>query len=135
MITYIIGENLDELIKHVKKTGKRLPENKIFKYFVGILYGLAHIHQNDIVHKDIKPDNIMINSDGAPKIADYGISKSLEDGNIKPTTNRGTREYMSPELLRKKNYDTKTDIWSLGCILHELCHLNVRSQYELDTIP
>jgi serine/threonine protein kinase len=92
-------------------------------YFKQLLEGLHHLHRHNILHRDLKSSNILINNNGILKIADFGLarkfdSKQQEQG----LTNRVvTLWYRPPELLLgQKHYDTKIDMWGSGCILGEL---------------
>ena len=75
------------------------------------------------MHRDIKTQNIFIDSEGTIKLADFGISKMLEHTNLLASTVVGTPYYLSPEACSNKGYNYKSDIWSLGCVLYELCTL------------
>ena len=88
-----------------------------------ILLGLDYLHQNEIVHKDLKPENILFSKEKI-KLCDFGTS-SILDSNKYTKNNLGTIGYMSPETLNETKQEFSTDIWSLGCILHELCCLEV----------
>ena len=113
------------------QNGNFLSENLILDIFTQIVIGINYIHNHNIIHRDIKPQNIFltknnikdINSKFFIKIGDFGISKKLK-GNCKyGSTFVGTCSYMSPEMIENKRYTIKTDIWSLGVLLYELCCL------------
>lgn len=93
-----------------------------------ILKGLKTIHQNLIIHRDIKPDNIILIK--APpdsytcKISDFGLSWRLPTPSDTCTSFTGTPIYMAPEIILGNPYNHIVDIWSLGCVLVELCNLN-----------
>ena len=77
-----------------------------------------------IIHRDLKPDNIFLTGDLKVKIGDFGIAKELSNANEYAKTQVGTTLYMAPEIIKGEKYNNKVDIWSLGCIIHELCTLN-----------
>lgn len=85
--------------------------------------GLAHLHSNRIMHRDLKPANILISQSGELKIADLGLGRMISTQTLEVYSKVGTPLYMSPELVKEQGYDMKTDIWSIGCILYELCEL------------
>jgi len=105
----------------------KIGEGKLIDLLVGMLLGIQYIHQNGIIHWDLKPQNILLDKRGNPKISDFGISKTLEKATKYPQSIVGTFIYMSPEALKGKSSNTNTDIWSLGCIMHELCCFKVIS--------
>ena len=90
---------------------------------IQISEGVHHCHMQNVVHKDLKPLNILISQGGQLKICDFGIARVID--NTKPINNTGTctTTYAAPEMLQGKEYRYKVDIWSLGCILYELCAL------------
>ncbi|KAK9805089.1 hypothetical protein WJX73_004295 [Symbiochloris irregularis] len=117
--------DLDTWVK--AQRGRHLTEDEVMVKFVQICLGLLHVHSQGIIHRDIKANNIFVNSSGMLKLGDFGISKqsALPDG---PALNRalsmvGTPYYMSPEMFKGRKYDQKTDVWAIGCMLFELCAL------------
>jgi len=103
---------------HLGKVQKFSEEQARF-YFAELLEGMEYIHSLDIVYRDIKPENILIDIDGHIKIADFGLSKIL------PKKQRsysfcGSPEYMCPEILKGKGHDQRADIYCVGALLYEL---------------
>ena len=112
-----------------KQIGK-LSEQELWHVIHDVAAGLAYLHQNDIVHQDIKPDNILIDEQGNYVITDFGIStkarSTLRKSVIGGTVSGGTMAYMGPERFSKQPAPTKaSDIWSLGAMMFELITGNV----------
>ncbi|KAH8668414.1 hypothetical protein BX600DRAFT_256238 [Xylariales sp. PMI_506] len=88
------------------------------------LSGLAYLHREGILHRDLKADNILLDLDGTCKISDFGISKKTDDiyGNDKTNSMQGSVFWMAPEVIRSRGegYSAKVDIWSLGCVVLEM---------------
>uniref|UniRef100_A0AC35EW19 Protein kinase domain-containing protein n=1 Tax=Panagrolaimus sp. PS1159 TaxID=55785 RepID=A0AC35EW19_9BILA len=108
-----IGD-LEHLIK-VKRT--------IWFYFHQICNGLKDLHAKRILHRDLKPANIFLNSNGHAKLGDLGLSRMFSLKTQLAKTVVGTEYYLAPERAFEGGYHFKSDIWSLGCILYELCAL------------
>jgi NIMA (never in mitosis gene a)-related kinase len=85
--------------------------------------GLKHVHDRKIIHRDLKGANVFLTKKGIVKIGDFGIAKVLSHTVQKARTMVGTPYYLSPEIVQSKPYNNKTDIWSLGVMLYELCAL------------
>ena len=127
-ILYIIMEyaelgDLYSLIKHYKKHSKFFSELDLWKISSEILSGLDYLHTHNIIHRDIKCLNLFITKDLHIKIGDLGVSAFSSGGENFHYTRVGTPLYISPELVKQKPYDYKTDIWSFGCSLYHLACL------------
>lgn len=123
---YIVMEYIDggDLASYIADRNTRfLTEDVILRIFIQIVLGLRYIHEHKIVHRDLKPQNIFITRVGVVKIGDFGVSRSLDRSSELMKTLVGTPYYLSPEIWNHEPYNSKTDIWSLGCILYELCAL------------
>ncbi|XXQ30086.1 mitogen-activated protein kinase kinase [Plasmodiophora brassicae] len=94
-----------------------LPEHVLQRIAKQVVLGLRHIHSLRKVHRDIKPGNILLNSAGVAKVADFGIAKELDLGNMAAQTYVGTQLYMSPERIHSEPYGCPADIWSFGLSL------------------
>lgn len=99
-----------------------IKQEEILFYFCQILLGVSYIHNLDIIHRDLKAENILLTGKYGiiVKIGDFGISKMLASAK-KTSTVIGTPYYLAPELCEGQPYDTKSDIWALGCLLYEMC--------------
>lgn len=120
---YCEGRDLDFKIQEYKEAGKVFPENQVLEWFIQLLLGVNYMHERRILHRDLKAKNIFLKSNFL-KIGDFGVSRLLMGSCDLATTFTGTPFYMSPEALQHQGYDTKSDIWSLGCILYEMCCLD-----------
>ncbi|XP_049622046.1 serine/threonine-protein kinase Nek11 [Suncus etruscus] len=114
------GRDLDCKIQEYKEAGKTFPESQIIEWFIQLLLGVDYMHERRILHRDLKSKNIFLKNN-LLKIGDFGVSRLLMGSCDLATTLTGTPYYMSPEALKHQGYDTKSDIWSLACILYEIC--------------
>lgn len=113
---YVEGQSLEEIID---KQGILSPVITA-KYSIQICNALEVAHNNNLIHRDIKPQNIIVTSDGIVKITDFGIAKSLIEDNTKTINILGTSYYISPEQAQGKILSYSTDIYSLGIVMYEM---------------
>src|SRR6266566_7068362 len=115
---YIDGESLKQL---VDRTGP-LQVDQAVGLTLQIARALAFAHQQGLVHRDVKPQNVLLNDDGRAKVTDFGIARSLDvqQGMTQSGTVMGTSDYIAPEQARGERVDEQTDVYSLGVVLYEL---------------
>ena len=123
VMQYAQKGDLLQLIKKHKINNTKFTEKEILHYFTQICFALQYLHKNNIIHRDIKSSNIFIDNNNSIKIGDFGIIKIMQNYMMYGNTLIGTPLYMSPEIYKNERYNTKTDIWSLGCTLYEMMAL------------
>ena len=122
MTDYAEGGDLFELIKRCSKERAYLPEALVWRYLQQIAQGLKYLHDHQIVHRDVKGANILLSKDRAvAMVGDMNVSKIAKSKFL--FTQTGTPYYASPEVWKDEPYDFRSDIWSLGCLIYELCAL------------
>lgn len=109
-----------ELYRHLKKLTK-FPENVAKFYGAQILCGLSYLHKNNIMYRDMKPENILLDEDGNVALADFGISKIIEQTDLTKSF-VGTPEYVAPEIILQKGHNKGVDIWCYGILLYEMIY-------------
>jgi serine/threonine-protein kinase len=121
-INYIIMEYIDgSTLKESILKNAPFDNAEIIEISSQIAEALAHAHKNKIIHRDIKPQNILITKDNRIKVADFGIARAVSDATVVNTSNlMGTVHYASPEQLKGSLVDERTDIYSLGVIMYEM---------------
>ncbi|MFQ5789695.1 MAG: serine/threonine-protein kinase [Acidobacteriota bacterium] len=140
VMEYVEGKSLDEIIG-----GKPLPAEDMARYARQIADGLSAAHDAGIVHRDIKPPNIMVTKKGQVKIVDFGLAKLLEREEVDESattftavlkteegTVLGTASYMSPEQAEGKPSDVRSDVFSFGVVLYEM--LTGRRPFQGDSV-
>ncbi|MBB17664.1 hypothetical protein CMK22_20545 [Candidatus Poribacteria bacterium] len=114
VMEYVDGDNLSHILSN-----DPLPQFRAITVALDICRGLIFAHKHSIIHRDIKPQNIMITSDQTAKITDFGVARILEEASEYAGTVTGTRKYMAPEQY-EGNYDTRVDLYSTGMIIYEM---------------
>lgn len=121
VMDYADGGDLSSLLR--KQNGSQLDENRVLNLFVQICLAIKHVHDRKILHRDLKAQNIFLMSDGKVKLGDFGIAKVLKSTRENAKSMVGTPYYLSPEIVQNRPYSFKSDIWSLGVLLYEMCAL------------
>ena len=128
MMEFVEGYTLEQLAKQ-----RAMPVGEVAGYVSQTLSALGYAHEHGVVHRDVKPANVMVTSHGVVKLMDFGIAKSRveNNNNTRPGTTMGSLYYMSPEQVRGDTVDARSDIYSVGIVLYEL--LAGRRPFEADT--
>ena len=121
VMEYADKGDLFQVITERKKTKNYFDEQEIWKTFVQLLKGLKSLHDLNILHRDIKSANVFLFEGGICKLGDLNVSKVARKG--LGYTQTGTPYYASPEVWEEQPYDSKSDIWSLGCVIYEMATL------------
>eukprot|EP01004_Peranema_trichophorum_P003154 NODE_2158_length_1668_cov_29.746278_g1846_i0.p1 GENE.NODE_2158_length_1668_cov_29.746278_g1846_i0~~NODE_2158_length_1668_cov_29.746278_g1846_i0.p1 ORF type:complete len:199 (+),score=26.85 NODE_2158_length_1668_cov_29.746278_g1846_i0:781-1377(+) len=123
VMEYVSGGNLLQLFSCFNK----IPQQALARYLMDILNGLEYLHSNSIIHRDIKPSNILITPTGVCKLADFGLSMSVDN----QTPLGATLCYVAPEVWEGQKTTTSVDIWALGIMVRYLLNLT-KSNEALD---
>ncbi|CAK4703630.1 unnamed protein product [Aphanomyces euteiches] len=115
------------------KCEQPLHDCEIMRIFIQICLALAYLHSKNILHRDIKPQNVFLNGQGIVKLGDFGIAKALSHTLDVAQTQIGTPLYLSPEICQGDDYNAKSDMWGLGCILYEL--ITLKSPFYAKSMP
>lgn len=123
-VPYIVMEYVEgHTVRDLLAGGSPVPIDEAIEIITGVLSALQYSHTHGLVHRDIKPGNIMLTNTGKIKVMDFGIARALTDSQATMTqTNAvvGTAQYLSPEQARGESVDARSDIYSTGCVLFEL---------------
>ena len=129
VMAYYEGQTLSRKLRHGP-----LPAGEAAAIALQIANGLAEAHGHRIVHRDVKPSNILLTLQGLVKIVDFGIARVIQSATAPPSTRvAGTVAYMSPEQAQGKPVDARTDLWSLGVVLYEM--VSGRHPFASDDLP
>ncbi|KAJ8391441.1 hypothetical protein AAFF_G00089150 [Aldrovandia affinis] len=121
VMEYCTGGDLLQKMKQQKNT--LFSVEVILRWFAQMCLGAKHIHDKRVLHRDLKSKNIFLTDNGTVKLGDFGSACILNSSRAYVYSYVGTPYYMSPEIWDSKPYNNKSDVWSLGCVLYELCTL------------
>lgn len=121
VMEYCSGGDLLRRIQHQKNT--QFCVDNILKWFAQMCAGAMHIHDKQVLHRDLKSKNIFLTDKGTIKLGDFGSACILKSSEAYARTYVGTPYYVAPEIWDNRPYNNKSDVWSLGCVLYELCTL------------
>lgn len=119
VMEYVAGKTLREMLRE----GRKIQPERSLEITGGVLEALDYSHRAGIVHRDIKPGNVMLNQYGVVKVMDFGIARAVADTSATMTQTAaviGTAQYLSPEQARGETVDARSDLYSTGCMLYEL---------------
>jgi serine/threonine-protein kinase len=123
-VPYIVMEYVEgRTVRDLLADGRRLLPERALEVMDGVLRALEYSHQNGIVHRDIKPGNVMVTPTGDIKVMDFGIARAMSDAQATMTQTAqviGTAQYLSPEQARGERVDARSDLYSAGCLMYEL---------------
>ncbi|CAD8104345.1 unnamed protein product [Paramecium sonneborni] len=120
IMEYAEGGDLQKLLKEYKEKRKSFKETTIWKISKELTQAIQHLHDNNIIHRDIKSLNVFLTKDKHVKLGDLGVSKIFNSEIALNGTRVGTPLYLAPELVQHEPYDYKVDVWALGCIIFQL---------------
>src|SRR2546425_5201576 len=130
---YVEGETLKHRIRTLREQGRAMPVVEAVAYAIEVGRALSAAHAQRVIHRDVKPQNVMIDTEGRAKVTDFGIARSLEsDGLTKTGRVLGTTDYVAPEQAMGQAVDARCDIYSLGVLLYET--LTGEVPFKADTL-
>ena len=119
VMEYVAGRTLRDVLND----GRKLLPERALEIMAGVLAALDYSHRAGIIHRDIKPANVMLTPTGDVKVMDFGIARAISEGTSTMTQTSavvGTAQYLSPEQARGETVDSRSDVYSAGCLLYEL---------------
>ncbi|XP_012521501.1 serine/threonine-protein kinase fused isoform X2 [Monomorium pharaonis] len=116
----VVTEYADKELYDILAKEGRLSEERAQVIACDLVSALYYLHSNRVMHRDLKPQNVLLEANGIAKLCDFGFARSMSTGTHVLTSIKGTPLYMAPELIEECPYDHNADLWSLGCIIYEL---------------
>uniref|UniRef100_H3D2G6 non-specific serine/threonine protein kinase n=1 Tax=Tetraodon nigroviridis TaxID=99883 RepID=H3D2G6_TETNG len=116
----IVTEYAEGQLYQVLEDDGKLSETQVREIACQLASALYYLHSHRILHRDMKPQNVLLMKNGTVKLCDFGFARAMSFSTFVLTSIKGTPLYMCPELIQEKPYDHTADLWSLGCILYEL---------------
>ncbi|PKB66486.1 MAG: hypothetical protein BZY81_07025 [SAR202 cluster bacterium Io17-Chloro-G4] len=117
---YLVMEYVPDVLSNYTGPDRPMSPDRVLEIGKEICRALSHAHGQDVVHRDIKPQNILMSAEGTVKVTDFGIARAMEASTMSRTGVMGTPFYMSPEQWAGGRVDGRTDIYSLGIVLYEM---------------
>eukprot|EP00928_Gymnodinium_smaydae_P035865 TRINITY_DN2515_c0_g1_i1.p1 TRINITY_DN2515_c0_g1~~TRINITY_DN2515_c0_g1_i1.p1 ORF type:complete len:1032 (-),score=281.11 TRINITY_DN2515_c0_g1_i1:56-2791(-) len=119
------GGDVTAQIERAKAKGLPLVEDRVLRWTTQASMALKYLHDKKVLHRDLKPSNLFLTATGDLRMGDFGIAKVLDSTAAQAVSFVGTPYYISPEVIQEKPYSWPADVWSMGCILYQLCALQV----------
>ncbi|XP_027886486.1 serine/threonine-protein kinase 36 isoform X2 [Xiphophorus couchianus] len=116
----VVTEYAEGQLFQILEDDGNLPESQVREIACQLVSALYYLHSHRILHRDMKPQNILLGKSGEVKLCDFGFARAMSVSTLVLTSIKGTPLYMSPEIVEEKPYDHTADLWALGCILYEL---------------
>jgi fused-like protein len=116
----VVTEYADGELFGLLEDDQSLPEEQVQVIACQLVSALHYLHSHRILHRDMKPQNILLCKDNRVKLCDFGFARAMSTETMVLTSIKGTPLYMSPELVEDRPYDHNSDLWALGCILYEI---------------
>ena len=123
IMEYAEGGNLADVIAAHGRRSEPFPHHLVLRWFAQLASALRHLHDNRVLHRDLKAQNVFLTLDQRVKLGDFGVSRQMSTATATLHTVVGTPVYMSPEVMRSESYGEPADMWALGVILYELIAL------------
>jgi NIMA (never in mitosis gene a)-related kinase len=133
VMDYAEGGDLANRIKRQSQKQELFAEGQVIRWFTQVALGLKYLHARQILHRDLKPQNLFLTKQEDLRLGDFGISKAMKKDALKDDSYMGTPYYFSPEICQEKLYSFASDVWAMGCILYEMAALRV--PFEAPNIP
>lgn len=121
LMDYCDGGDLSSQIEQARKKRQPIPEEQILMWMTQAMLALKHMHDQHVLHRDLKASNFFLTKSGTLKIGDFGIAKALSSTMACARTQIGTPYYLSPEVCEQRPYAWASDIWAMGVVFFELC--------------